>query len=74
MDKIILKKIAKDWAKGILFATGMDSFDDDSPLTYEEQGYIVEEVQKIGLKLTDGDVETSLNDIIDKYYDFEDES
>ncbi len=68
MDKRILKKIAKDWAKGILFATGTDSFEENSIMSLEEQQYIVNEVQNIGMKLTDGNVETSLDDIVAKYY------
>ncbi len=68
MDKRILKNIAKDWAKGILFATGTDSFDDDSLLSEEEQEYVVEQVQIIGMKLTGGHVETNLDDIVAKYY------
>ena len=68
MDKRILKNIAKDWAKGILYATGTDSFDDDSLLSLEEQEYIVEQVQNIAMKLTDGHVETNLDDIVAKYY------
>lgn len=68
MDKRILKNIAKDWAKGILFATGTDSFDENSILSLEEQEYIVEQVQNIGMKLTDGHVETNLDDIVAKYY------
>jgi len=68
MDKRILKNIAKDWAKGILFATGTDSFDENSILSLEEQEYIVEQVQNIGMKLTSGYVETNLDNIVAKYY------
>jgi len=72
MDKRILKKIAAEWASGILFhGTGMDSFDDEG-LTPDEEGYIVEEVQKIALRITKGDVpNANLPEIVKKYYDFE---
>lgn len=75
MDKRILKKIAKEWASGILFhGTGMDSFDTDSGLTQDEQGFIVEEVQRLGMSLMKGigkeEPETSLDVIIRKYYEF----
>ena len=69
MDKLILKKIAKDWAKGILFSTEADSFDEDSLLSVEEQYYVVEEVQKIAMRLTNGNVEVNLDEIISKYYE-----
>lgn len=72
MEKRILNKIAKDWAKGILFATGTDSFDEelDYILTIEEQSYIVEKVQEIGDRLTKDKRESNLSTIIKKYYDF----
>jgi len=68
MDKRILKKIAKDWAKGILYSTGTDSFDDDSLLDIDEQQYVVEQVQNIALKIAKGNIETNLDDIVAKYY------
>lgn len=71
MDKRILKKIAKDWAKGILVSTNMDSEFADEVLSYEEQKYIYEEVEKIGERIIDGNTEASLDDIIKKHYDVE---
>lgn len=47
----------------------MDSFDEDSLLTIEEQGYVVEEVQKIAMKITKDDIEVNLDDIVGKYYE-----
>ena len=69
MDKLILKKIAKEWAKGILLATGVDSFDDKSLLSIEEQTFIVNEVHEIANRLTNEKQEGTLDDIIDKYYE-----
>lgn len=68
MDKTVLKKIAKDWSAGILFATGSDSFEDDSLLNQEEQDYVVSEVKKIARKLSDDPIQTSLKEIVGKYY------
>lgn len=73
MDKRILKKIATEWAAGILLhGTGMDSFSKEEGLTNEEEGYIVEEVGKIALRITKGEIPSvSLTEIVKKYYDFE---
>jgi hypothetical protein len=73
MDNRILNKIAKEWACGILFhGTGMDSFTEEEGLTYEEEGYIVNEVQKIALKITKGDTPSpNLTEIVKKHYTFE---
>jgi hypothetical protein len=69
MDKRILKQIAKEWAKGILLATDMDSFDKE--LNTDEQSYVLDEVHKIARKITEEDASGSLPQIIRKYYDFE---
>jgi hypothetical protein len=74
MQKRILKKIATEWAAGILLhGTGMDSFDEEEDgLTPDEAGYIVEEVGRIALRITKGETPSSqLIDIVQKYYDFE---
>ena len=70
MKKHILKKIAKDLAKGILLATAMDEEDLDDVLSPEEQAYINAEVEKIANMLTDEVADTNLVDIVKKYYDF----
>ena len=72
MDKRILKKIAKEWAAGILYhGTGIDSFSGEE-LTIEEQGYIVDEVHKIGLRIFKDDIPSvELPEIVAKYYEFE---
>lgn len=76
MDKRILKKIAKEWASGILYhGTGTDSFNEEEDgLTIDEAGYIVELVHKEGLRLMKGiKPKVTLIDIVKKYYEFEDE-
>ena len=69
-DKRVLKLIAKEWAKGILLATELASFDEDSDeyLDLDEQSYIVEEVHKIANRITEEDSLPSLNRIIEKYF------
>jgi len=76
MQKRILKKIAAEWAAGILLhGTGMDSFEPELGLTYEEEGYIVEEVHRLGkslMKTLEQDIPAAnLEEIVQKYYDFE---
>lgn len=71
MNKRILKKIAKDWAKGILFSTEGGSFEASMGLTHEEESYIIEEVHKIGRRIIGGNIEVDLEEIIKKYYTFE---
>ena len=73
MDKRILKKIAKEWCKGILLANELDAFDDklDEILTPEEQQFIVEESHKIPKRITSEPYSSSLEQIVGKYYDFE---
>ena len=77
MDKRVLKKIAKEWAAGILYhGTGMDSLSSELGFSYEEKGYIVGEVHKIGLSIMKTiESETpsaNLDEIVGKYYEFED--
>ena len=69
MDKKILKNIAKEWAAGILLATGMDSFDNEG-LTYEEEVYIIKSVHQISKKIRENP-SGSLTNIVEKYYEFE---
>ena len=56
-----------------MHGTGMDSFDEDEDrLTSDETGYIVEEVGRIALRITKGEVPgVHLTEIVQKYYDFE---
>lgn len=69
-NKRALKKIAKEWAAAILVNCETDSFDEDMSLTEEQEGYIVEQVKEIGLKLMksiDGDCpESDLRVIVDR--------
>jgi hypothetical protein len=72
MDKNILKKIAKEWCKGILMANGGDSFLDaeqEGLLTMEETDYILRETDKIANRITKEEYSSSLDDIIKKYYE-----
>lgn len=69
MDKRILKKVAKEWAKGILLATDLQSFDGD--LTPDEEQFIVDEVRLIAERLTKEPPLGSLPEILKKYYVFE---
>jgi hypothetical protein len=70
MDKRILKKIAKEWAKGILLATELQSFE-ESLLDEEEQDYVVSQVHKIAEMITKEESTPSLEGIISKYYEIE---
>ena len=69
-NKNILKNIAKDWARGILIATSMDSEFADEVLSPEEQDYIVSQVEKIAFKISNN-AEVSLDEIISKYFTME---
>ncbi len=73
MDKRILKKIAKDWAKGMLVHTDIDCEFADEVLTIDEQMYIVDEVAKIGERLIKGEAENNLEEIIRKHYNIVEE-
>lgn len=69
MDKRILKQIAKEWAKGILLATDMDSFDKE--LDIDEQIFVLNQVHEIANKITKEPESGSLPEIIKKYYKFD---
>jgi hypothetical protein len=71
MNKTILNKIAKDWAKSILIATAMDCEEIDNILSQEEQDYIVKEVYKVAGRITKDTAESSLVEIVGKYYEIE---
>lgn len=71
MDKRILNKIAKDWAKSILIATAMDCEELDDVLSQEEQNYIVKEIDKVADRITKDAAETNLVAIVKKYYEIE---
>lgn len=73
MDKRILKRIAKEWCKGMLYANNLSSFDDelDALLSVEEQQYIVDETKKLADRITKEDYSTSLAQLVKKYYEFE---
>ena len=72
MDKNILKRIAKDWTKGILLACETDAFGDaieEGLITEEEAGYIVEESHKIANRITKAQPLFRVSDIINRYYE-----
>jgi hypothetical protein len=74
MDKNILKKIAKEWCKGILLSNDGDSFGDsieDGLLTEDEASFILAETEKIAERITKEAYTSNLNDIIKKYYEIE---
>jgi len=74
MDKLILKKIAKEWCRGILLANGTDSLMDleqDGLLSVEESSYIVEECHRIAERITKEPYEANLENIVKKYYEIE---
>lgn len=68
-DKIILNKIARRWAKGILEAATMDCEEADECLSPEEQMYVVNEVKKIAEGITKEPNNTSLSAIIQDYFE-----
>ena len=75
MSKSIIKKIAKEWAKGVLIACQTDSFDElieEGLLTEKEAGDIVEEVEKIADRITSEETSTSVREIVGKYFELED--
>ena len=74
MDKLILKKIAKKWCKGILLANDGDAFGDsieEGFLTEEEADFMLLETKKIAERITKEPYKASLNDIIGEYYEIE---
>ncbi|PHR23577.1 MAG: hypothetical protein COA36_16735 [Desulfotalea sp.] len=74
MDKNILKKIAKEWCKGILLANEGDSFSDtidNGLLTEKEAAFILKETTKIAERITKETYSTSLELIVRKYYEIE---
>lgn len=74
MDKRILKKIAKEWTKGILLACDADAIGDsveDGILTEDEAAYVVEESHKIAERITSEPYLPTLTAIVAKYYRLE---
>lgn len=74
MDKNTLKKIAKDWCKGILYANDGDAFSDlieDGLISEDEASFILVECNKIADRITKEPYTNSLNKIVGKYYKLE---
>lgn len=71
MDKLMLKKIAKEWCKGILMACELTDEETVELLTEDEMEYIQNEAFKIANRITKEPQAHNLNDCIKKYYKFE---
>jgi hypothetical protein len=71
MDKLALKKIAKEWCKGILMACDLTDEETAELLTEEEMDYIQKEVFKIADRITKAPQAHNLNDCIKKHYEIE---
>jgi hypothetical protein len=71
MDKLILKKIAKEWCKGILMACDLTDEETAELLTEEEMDYIQKEAFKIANRITIEPQANSLNECIKKYYEID---
>ena len=71
MDKLILKKIAKEWCKGILMNNDLTDAETAELLTEDEMFYLQEESQRIARRITKEPAAIDLNQCIKKYYKFE---
>ena len=69
MKKLILKKIAREWCKGILMACDLTDQETAELLTDEEMDYIQKEAFKIADRITKEPQAHNLNDCIKKYYE-----
>ncbi len=67
MKKQLLRKIAKEWAKGILMSTCPDGKEIDALLSQDDQIYLTEQVHKVGERITGEMPMGSLEDIVKKY-------
>lgn len=70
MNKNILKKIAKRYAKALVQECADVAFD-DTELTFEEKQYIVSCMKKIGNRITKDDTLPSTRLLVLDYYPFE---
>lgn len=69
MDKLILKKIAKRWCKGVLEnSEALVSFY-ESGLTYEQVNYIQDEIQKIAERITEEESVPDTTMLVDEYFE-----
>lgn len=73
MDKRILKKISKEWCKGILLACESDAFGDlmsEGVLTPEEVDYIIEEAMNTAERIfPNKPQEFDVEKIVSRYYE-----
>jgi hypothetical protein len=72
-DKLILRKIAKRWCQAILMANDITDEEIFELISEDEAEYIVAEAEKIALRIFSGNIATSLKDIIQEEFDFENE-
>ena len=72
-DKLILRKIAKRWCQAILIANDITDEEIYEYINEEEAEYIVAEARKIAFRIHNGNVATTLKDIIQEEFDFENE-
>jgi hypothetical protein len=72
-DKLILRKIAKRWCQAILMANEITDEEIFELISEDEAEYIVAEAEKIALRIYSGNIATSLKDIIQEEFDFENE-
>jgi len=71
MDKRILKEIAKRFAKSVLLESGTSDFAFmESGLTEDEHQYVIEELRKIGERITPLPVTNDATELVKEYYDF----
>lgn len=67
MDKLILKKIAKRFAKSILLNT-QASVSFDNVLTDDESEYVCKELIKIANKITTDEDSSDVDSLVKEYY------
>jgi len=72
-DKLILRKIAKRWCQAILMANDITDEEIFELISEDEAEYIVAEAEKIALRIYSGNIATSLKEIIQEEFDFENE-
>jgi len=70
-DKLVLKRIAKRWCQAILIANDITDPAVFELISEDDAEYIVSEAKKIAFRIHNGDIATSLLDIIEEEFDFE---
>lgn len=73
-DKNTLKRVAKDWVKGIIMSCETDAFweaIDEGLLTMEEAAYIVEYTKELANKIAKGTPPVEVTQILRKHFNYE---